>query len=64
MAKDEDRFDAVRMMRAIRNDLDEQMRGMTFDEEQAYIWKHLRSRSTDTGSGAATRRSSDGNWPT
>ena len=64
MAKDENRFDAVRMMRAIRNDLDEQMRGMRFDEEQAYIRKHLRSRSTDADSGAATRLFSDGNSPT
>ena len=46
MTKDENRFDAVGMMRTIRNELDERMRGMTFDERQAYIRKHLRSAST------------------
>ena len=47
MAKNEKTFDAVRLMRSIRNDLNEQMRGMTFEEQQAYIRERLGSGSTD-----------------
>lgn len=47
MAKNEKTFDAVRLMRPIRNDLNEQMRGMTFEEQQAYIRERLSSGSTD-----------------
>ena len=47
MTKDEKTFDAVRLMRSIRNDLNEQMRGMTFEEQQAYIYERLGSGSTD-----------------
>lgn len=46
MAKNEKTFDAVRLMRSIRSDLNEQMRGMTFDEQQAYIRERLGSGST------------------
>ena len=53
MAKNENPFDAVQMMRTIRTEIDEQMRGMTFDDEQAYIRKRLGSRSTDPDSDAA-----------
>lgn len=47
MAKNEKTFDAVRLMRSIRNDLNEQMRGMTFEEQQAYIHERLYSGSTE-----------------
>lgn len=47
MAKNEKTLDAVRLMRSIRNDLNEQMRGMTFEEQQAYIRERLGSGSTD-----------------
>ncbi len=47
MAKNEKTFDAVRLMRSIRNDLNEQMRGMTFEEQRAYIRERLGSGSTD-----------------
>ena len=53
MAGNENRFDAVHMMRTIRNKLDTRMRGMTFDEEQAYIHQRLRSPSTDPDPRAA-----------
>ena len=57
MPKTEKSFDAVRMMRSIRDDLNERMRGMTFAEEQAYIRDRLRSRSTGPISGGSgTRR--------
>ena len=56
MAKNEKPFDAVRMMRSIRNDFEERMRGMTFDEEQAYIRERLQSRSADSISGADVAR--------
>ncbi len=42
MAQNEKRFDAVRLMRSIRSELNEQVRGMTFAEEQAYIRERLR----------------------
>ncbi len=35
MAKVEKQFDAVRMMRSIRGRMSEDIRGMTFEEEQA-----------------------------
>ena len=47
MATNEKAFDSVRLMRSIRNDLNEQMRGMTFEEQQAYIRERLGSGSTD-----------------
>ncbi|MCY4510247.1 MAG: hypothetical protein OXG35_25290 [Acidobacteria bacterium] len=56
MTKDENGFDAVRMMRTIRSELDEQMRGMTFDEEQAYIQRRLQSPSTDPDADRASSR--------
>lgn len=56
MAKSEKSFDAVRMMRTIRNELNEQLRGMTFAEQQAYIRDRLRPRSTGPIAGARTAR--------
>ena len=56
MTKDAKPFDAVRMMRAIRDELNQQMRGMTFAEEEAYIRERLRSRSTELVSGASVAR--------
>ena len=40
-------FDAVQMMRSIRDKLSEQISGMTFEEEQTYIRQHLRDEPTD-----------------
>ncbi len=52
MENTEKRFDAVHMMRSIRDALCEQVRDMTFEEEQTYIRQHLRDESTDGISGA------------
>ena len=45
-------FDAVQMMRSIRDKLGKQISGMTFEEEQTYIRQRLRDESTDGISGA------------
>lgn len=47
MATSNKRFDAVRMMRSIRDKLSEQISGMTFEEEQAYIRLRLRDEPAD-----------------
>ena len=60
MAKTEKPFDVVRMMRAIRDELNERMRGMTFAEEQAYICERLHSRSTGPLAGAGAARQGPG----
>ena len=52
MAKIEKRFDAVRMMRSIRDELDEKIRGMTLEQQQTYIRQRLRAGSTDRINGA------------
>lgn len=41
MAKVEKQFDAVQMMRSIRDRMNEEIRDMTFEEEQAYIRQRL-----------------------
>lgn len=41
MARVDKEFDAVRMMRSIRARISEEMRGMTFEERQAYIQERL-----------------------
>ena len=46
MARTEKQFDAVQMMRSIRDRISEEIKGMTFDEEQAYIREGLRDAST------------------
>ena len=43
--KTEKRFDAVRMMRLIRDEIGEQIRDMTFEQEQRYIRKRLHEQS-------------------
>ena len=49
-------FDAVRMMRQIRDEIGKQIRDMTFEQEQRYIRKRLHEdspgRILDTGSDA------------
>jgi hypothetical protein len=47
------RFDAVRTMREIREELNRELAGMSFEEQQQYIREHLpassrRSRRTPT----------------
>ena len=42
MARKEMNFDAVRMMRSIRDRISKEMSGMTFEEQQAYICERLR----------------------
>ena len=46
MARTEKQFDAVQMMRSIRDRISEEIKGMTFEEEQAYIREGLRDAST------------------
>ena len=46
MARTEKQFDAVQMMRSIRDRISEEIKGMTFEEEQAYIREGLRDDST------------------
>ena len=45
MAKIEKKFDAVQMMRSIRDRISDEIDGMTFEEEQTYIKKRLRDAS-------------------
>ena len=52
MAKIEKQFDAVQMMRSIRDRVSEEIRDMTFEEEQAYIRQRLRDESPDEISNA------------
>ena len=56
MPRNEKPFDAVRMIRSIGNAIDEQTRGITFDEEQAYIQECLRPRPSDPTSDTKTAR--------
>lgn len=46
MKKNKKPFDAVRMMRQIRDALSEEFKGMTFDEQKQYIDAHLRGKAT------------------
>ena len=41
-------FDAVRMMRQIRDALSEEFKGLTFDEQKQYIDAHLCGNATKT----------------
>ncbi len=52
MATSSKPFDAVRMMRSFRDKLSEQISGMTFEEEQAYIRRRLRDEPVDGNSAA------------
>lgn len=47
-------FDAVQMMRSIRDTLSEQIKGMTFEEERDYIRKRLREENAEGISGTDT----------
>ena len=49
MARTEKQFDAVQMMRSIRDRISEEIKGMTFEEEQAYIREGLRGATPDCG---------------
>jgi hypothetical protein len=44
MKKSEKPFDAVKMMREIRDKLSNQFREMSFEEQQQYIRQHIRIR--------------------
>ena len=41
MARNDKQFDAVRMMRSIRDRISKEISGMSFEEEQAYIQERL-----------------------
>lgn len=47
MKKNKKPFDAVRMMRQIRDALSEEFKGMTFEEQKQYIDTHLRDKATN-----------------
>lgn len=55
MGKVEKQFDAVQMMRSIRDRLSEEIRDMTFEEEQAYIRQRLCDEPTDVIAGAGLK---------
>jgi hypothetical protein len=44
MKKSEKSFDAVQMMRQLRDRLSAQCKDMTFEEQKQYIREHLRSK--------------------
>lgn len=59
MAKIEKQFDAVQMMRSIRDRMSEEIRDMTFEEEEAYIRQRLHDESTGiSGAGLEDSRAS------
>lgn len=41
-------FDAVQMMRSIRDELNKQTKGMTFEQEQAWIRKQLHEQPMES----------------
>ena len=43
METSDKQFDAVRMMRSLRDALGEQLRGLTFEEQREYLRNRLRS---------------------
>ena len=45
MARSDTHFDAVRMMRSIRDRISKEISGMSFEEEQAYIQERLQDES-------------------
>ncbi len=54
MKKSEKKFDAVKRMRQIRDQLDEQFKGMNFEEQKEYIRARLKikaiaARKANTG---------------
>ena len=42
--KKKDKFDAVKMMREIRDKISKDIKGMTFEEEQAYLEKIIANK--------------------
>ena len=60
-------IDAVRMMRSIRDRISKEMRGMTFEEQQEYIYARLPAEAVayfaadteDSNKNAQASRSSD-----
>ena len=55
MARTEKQFDAVQMMRSIRDRISEEIKGMTFEEEQAYIREGLRDASSAASAATAAK---------
>lgn len=45
--------DAVRMMRSIRNRISKEIRGMTFEEQQKYMYARLPAKTVAHFSGSA-----------
>ena len=45
MTKIEKSFDAVQMMRSMRDRISEEISGMTFEEQQTYIHERLKDES-------------------
>ncbi|MYD31104.1 MAG: hypothetical protein F4201_04810 [Nitrospira sp. SB0677_bin_15] len=62
MAKVEKQFDAVRMMRLIRDRMSEEIRDMTFEEEQACIRQRLNDEPTDVIADAGLKDSSQAGY--
>ncbi len=56
MARNDKQFDAVGTMRSIRDRISREIDGMTFEEEQAYIYKHLGDEAVARFSGSAGRK--------
>ncbi|HYU31737.1 MAG TPA: hypothetical protein VEW48_06210 [Thermoanaerobaculia bacterium] len=50
--KNEKRFDAVKTMREIRDEISREIQGMTFEQEREYIEKHLKSGKAEERVGA------------
>lgn len=48
-------FDAVQMMRSIRDQLDKRIKGMTFEQEQAFIYEQLHDNSGENIPGDGTK---------
>ena len=55
MARTEKQFDAVQMMRSIRDRISEEIKGMTFEQEQAYIREGLRDASSAASAATAAK---------
>lgn len=49
MKKSEKPFDAVKMMREIRDKLSHQFREMSFEEQKQYINEHIRTEASKVG---------------
>jgi hypothetical protein len=69
MTREKKKFDAVEMMRSIRDDLSEQMEGMTLEEELAWLasqdlkdpfLKRLREKAAQQAAAAADASLCDG----